>query len=354
LTREPAMRRTVLLTAFALCLMGSSAAQATPLTAVDYNGRCVDQNQSINAQIAAHQGNVLRLVVNPNHYGQGLECVRAASAGGYKVYLSLQYPNLDTPAQVASVFANELPQYQAAAGGLWAVSVGNEPDLDYGGTPTGWRQICATSSSPQAYLEHAAFTTYTTAQHTVRRHVRVLSVIRRHHHSKRAWRWRWRTFRSRLQIPHRHAAVYGTRDVQSPSCRPTNSGEDYDMIWNAVVPVLNREAPGAIHVFAEGCPCGGEQFVKQAIAAGAPSEIGAVSFHCYHMTSGGGLDAVPEFSAWLARYGLPLWCSEMAPALNGTYSFLVHESQADYDREVSAVLAVSPNMQMLAYYDWNI
>ncbi len=76
--------------------------------------------------LQAHEATVLRIVV-PNYSSpNALLCVERAHAEGYHVYLSLQYDNAWSPAQVAFYFARTLPQYAPYA---WAVAVGNEQDI---------------------------------------------------------------------------------------------------------------------------------------------------------------------------------------------------------------------------------
>src|SRR5579875_1407490 len=114
----------------ALALLAALLAAATPAHAmtmqVDPQIPCMVNGDNVQSILKAHDATVLRIVLpdfpNPN----ALLCVERAKAEGYHVYISLQYENAWSPAQVASYFARTLPPY---APYIWAVAVGNEQDI---------------------------------------------------------------------------------------------------------------------------------------------------------------------------------------------------------------------------------
>jgi hypothetical protein len=115
---------------------------------------------------------------------------------------------------------------------------------------------------------------------------------------------------------------------------PAETSAQYRAVWNAVAPVIHRIVPDAILVFGEGSPWS-ENFIKLAWDDTAPQDVGAIGFHCY----GSGLRILPEFSAWAADRNIPMWCSEETDWL-------------DPATDLTRVLAVSPNTQVVVYYYW--
>ena len=112
------------------------------------------------AYIRMYEAQVLRVVVNPTWgaNGQALPCVRSAIAGGVRFHLSIQYWNSWTIAQQVAFFRQVLSYYGRDA---WAVSVGNEQELNHHGFPQTPAQYAATwratvpvirSAAPQAIL----------------------------------------------------------------------------------------------------------------------------------------------------------------------------------------------------------
>jgi hypothetical protein len=65
-----------------------------------------------------------------------------------------------------------------------------------------------------------------------------------------------------------------------------------------------------------------------------------------------GLLQVPQDAAWAASKRLPLWCSEMGPALlrRTTPRWIVPDSWASWNAAVGKVVARSPDLQMWGYY----
>lgn len=129
------------------------------------------------------------------------------------------------------------------------------------------------------------------------------------------------------------------------------AGQRYRAIWDAVEPVLVRRAPRAIRVYGEFSPWSFGA-TRQGFAAGRPRGVQAIAAHCYH-TKVGGLTHIPQNAAWAASKRLPLWCSEMGPALNrpGTkYSWVVRDTLASWNALVRKVESRSPDLEMTGYY----
>lgn len=331
------MRRTLAIAALALTisLAFATASHAAPIyTAVDDQAAC-DDGQNINAEIQAHGGNVMRFGISPAYAGRGLDCVQAAYDAGYRVYLTVGYDSAWSPQQVATYFANVLPTY---APYLWAVSVGNEQDLQPGGSG-GHGQICSPTTTPDRVLARAASVSHRRERRLVRVHIR----LRRHR-----WVWRRRWVTRNVAVAHR--ATFRTVEVSRDSCRLTNAGDDYLAVWNAVEPILVQDAPQAIRVYGDVSPWG-IHTVQQGFAAGAPVGVGAVAMHCYNTTVEG-LSIVSGAAAWVGGEHLPLWCSEMAPSLEDSQPWIRRDSQASWDAAVSATEQAAPNLQMVSYYNW--
>jgi hypothetical protein len=127
-----------------------------------------------------------------------------------------------------------------------------------------------------------------------------------------------------------------------------NAGQNYRAVWNAVEPVLVKVAPRAIRVYGEFSPW---SFVanQQGFASGRPRGVQAIAAHCYHTTVGG-LTQVPQDAAWAASKRLPLWCSEMGPALARTKPWAVPDTWTSWNSTVAKIEAESPNLKMAGYY----
>lgn len=129
-----------------------------------------------------------------------------------------------------------------------------------------------------------------------------------------------------------------------------NQGAYYRLVWNAVEPVIARVAPHALRVFGEASPWG-FIFLKQTFETGPPRGAQAVAFHCYDIKKPGGLRMVPRVAAWAARYHLPLWCSEMSDGLHPT-SWMRYDPPLQWETLLGGVVHRSPNLKMIAYYQW--
>jgi hypothetical protein len=148
--------------------------------------------------------------------------------------------------------------------------------------------------------------------------------------TKRHAKWITRLVWRKRVVTDNIAAVYRNVTVPVRSCRPSNRGEDYTLDWNAMEPVLIREAPHATRVYGEASPIG-VQLLEDGLAA-HPVGVQVVAFHCYDTSiPGSGLTAVPALSRLVSGYGLPLWCSEMTPAIHP--HFAGHRDRRAIQRE---------------------
>jgi hypothetical protein len=127
-----------------------------------------------------------------------------------------------------------------------------------------------------------------------------------------------------------------------------SAGQNYRAVWNDVEPVLVRVAPHAIRVYGEFSPWSFNAN-QQGFASGRPPGVQAIAAHCYHTTVGG-LTQVPQDAAWAASKRLPLWCSEMGPALARTKPWAVPDTWPSWNATVSKIEAESPNLKMAGYY----
>jgi hypothetical protein len=257
------------------------------LVQVDPQTPCMADGDNVQSILQAHDATVLRIVLPDFPSPDALRCVARAKAEGYHVYISLQYENAWSPKQVAAYFARTLPQY---APYLWAVSVGNEQDL--GGIP-GVKLL----------------------QGVAPRKARVCTGSGRR---RRCWR---------------------------------NQGAYYRLVWNAVEPVIAGVAPRALRVFGEASPWG-FTFLKQTFQTGRPRGAQAVAFHCYDMKEQhAGLRLVPQVAAWVGRYHLPLWCSEMSDGLRPT-GWMRYDAPLQWETLLGEIEHRSPNLKMISYYQW--
>jgi hypothetical protein len=255
-------------------MVGAGTASARPsFIAVSRETECI-ANRNVNAFLRANHANVMRLILSPQDAssGAGIGCIKAARAAGFKVYISLQFNNGLTPAQVASQFSQVLPRY---APFVWAIGVGNEQDLTSGST-------------------------------------------------------------------NGQSARGLSRDGRT-------AGQNYRAVWDAVEPVLVKLAPRAIRVYGEFSPWsfGANQ---QGFSSGRPPGVQAIAAHCYH-TKVGGLAQIPKAAAWAASKRIPLWCSEMGPALaRPTRSWAIPDTWRSWTALVDRITVSSPNLRMTGYY----
>lgn len=130
------------------------------------------------------------------------------------------------------------------------------------------------------------------------------------------------------------------------------SAAAYRAVWNKVEPVIARRAPHAIRVYGEFTPWAFADD-RRGFAHGRPRGVQAIAAHCYH-TKIGGLKQIPALAAWAKSKRLPLWCSEMGPALPRTARppWTVRDSQASWSRLVARIVHRSPDLKMTSYYLW--
>jgi hypothetical protein len=345
------MRRTAL-AAVVLSLVFAASANATPLVAASFQTACArDGGVGVVQAVEARGASVFRLVLDPDNVQAALPCIQQVYAAGIRVYLSPEYRYDSTPDQVADYFRQVLAVY---APYLWAVSVGNEPDLfkPWLGGSTSWsgpgdckHAVARAASTVPAY------TTYRIVMRHVRKRVRDRLLVRHYRRRVRVWRHVWRSRSIRTRVPVVHPAVVRTA-VLLKSCDRTSiaTNINYRAAWDTVEPIIAQMAPQAIRVYGDVSPWG-EPLIKQGFANGNPPGVQAIAFHGYDEGQMGGLWSIPEFSAWAATRGLPLWSSEMAPAFQ-SHSFMVQDTQATWDAAVASVESQSPNLRMVSYYDW--
>jgi hypothetical protein len=131
-------------------------------------------------------------------------------------------------------------------------------------------------------------------------------------------------------------------------CHPS-AGAYYRTVWNAVEPVLAREAPKALRVYGETSPWG-FSFLKDGFQTSRPRGVQAVAFHCYD-TTWGGLRTVPRVANWAARQRVPLWCSEMSDAVHprvwGRF-----DTPWQWQTLLAGIEQRSPDLRMVSYYQW--
>ncbi len=254
---------------------GAAVASARPrYYAVSSETACL-ANRDINPLLRANRANVVRLILSPQDAlaGAGVACVQQADTAGFKIYISLQFKNRWTPADVAAYIRQVLPTY---APYVWAVGVGNEQDL----------------SMPNPYGQGTA----------------------------------------------------------SLTTHGRSAGASYRAIWNVVEPVLVSLVPHAIRVYGEFSPWSFNA-TQQGFASSRPRGVQAIAAHCYD-TKVGGLMQVPQDAAWAASKRLPLWCSEMGPALprRTTPKWMVPQTWASWNALVGKIVRKSPDLQMSGYY----
>jgi hypothetical protein len=127
-------------------------------------------------------------------------------------------------------------------------------------------------------------------------------------------------------------------------------GQNYRAVWNAVEPVLVQLVPQAVRVYGEFSPWGFAA-IQQGFARGRPPGVQALAVHCYH-TKVGGLLQIPQEAAWAGSKHLPLWCSEMGPALprRSLPKWIVPDTWASWNAALAKAVKKSPDLKMWGYY----
>ncbi|MBV9047982.1 MAG: hypothetical protein JOY58_06915 [Solirubrobacterales bacterium] len=143
----------------------------------------------------------------------------------------------------------------------------------------------------------------------------------------------------------------GDQGMRSLAGRGRSVGENYRSDWDAVERILVRRVPHAIRVYGDFSPWAFSA-VQQGFAAGTPPGVQAIAVHCYRTRATGGLEQVPQYAAWAASKRLPLWCSEMGPAISKptTPGWVLRDTWASWEAAVSKIAAKSPDLKMTSYY----
>jgi hypothetical protein len=108
---------------------------ALPLPAVVEVGNvpgCIYGQTDPRPYLDAYHATVLRVIVSETDPGDPWPCVQTAVSEGFRVHLVLQWANTDTTGQVAAFVEQQLQELQQP---VWAVSLGNEQELNQGGVP---------------------------------------------------------------------------------------------------------------------------------------------------------------------------------------------------------------------------
>jgi hypothetical protein len=127
------------------------------------------------------------------------------------------------------------------------------------------------------------------------------------------------------------------------------TGAYYREVWDAVEPVLARDAPHALRVYGETSPWG-FAYLRDSFLNGRPRGAQVIAYHCYD-TKFSGLRAIPRVAAWAGREHLPLWCSEMSDALH-PLSWGRRDTPWQWQTLLAAIIRRSPDLKMISYYEW--
>ncbi len=102
--------------------------------------------------LRAYSAEILRLVISPSAgaEGEALSCVIAAASAGYKLSLVVGYDNAWNPTEILTYFKQVLRIYGPYT---WAVSIGNEQELNQDGSQTG-AQYATTWQAVEPFLAH--------------------------------------------------------------------------------------------------------------------------------------------------------------------------------------------------------
>ena len=105
--------------------------------------------------LKTYHAKVLRIVIDPRHgaRGQAQGCLQGAVAAGYKVHVAISYTNAWRKRQVVSYFRQVLGFYARYA---WAISIGNEQELNQGGTKATGAQYAAVWRAVEPVVAHVA------------------------------------------------------------------------------------------------------------------------------------------------------------------------------------------------------
>ncbi len=105
--------------------------------------------------LRAYRASVLRVIIDPRHGagGQAVPCVAAAVRAGYRVHIVIGYFNTWSRSRIVGYVRQVLASYGRYA---WAVSIGNEQELNQGGSKETGAQYAAVWRATEPVLAAAA------------------------------------------------------------------------------------------------------------------------------------------------------------------------------------------------------
>jgi hypothetical protein len=105
--------------------------------------------------LRTYHASVLRIVIDPRHGvdGQAVGCLRAAVGAGYRVHVAISYSNRWSKARIVGYFRRVLASYAPYA---WAISIGNEQELNQGGAKESGAQYAAVWRAVEPVVAHLA------------------------------------------------------------------------------------------------------------------------------------------------------------------------------------------------------
>jgi hypothetical protein len=108
----------------------------TALIALGHVPGCVETGSNPVPYLEVYAAQILRVVISPGSgtEGEAIPCIVDAVSAGYKVSLVIGYDNSWSDRDVLAYFQRMLGMYGQFA---WAISIGNEQELNQDGTQTG-------------------------------------------------------------------------------------------------------------------------------------------------------------------------------------------------------------------------
>lgn len=116
------------------------------------------------------------------------------------------------------------------------------------------------------------------------------------------------------------------------------TAQSYARAWAAAEPALATADPGALRVFADASPRGGDWMERAWNDGHRGAQVAAMN--CYAVGWTIGMAQVPTFAAWAKAQGVPLWCPEMA------------RTAPSAQRLLTSVETQTTNLQMISDYYW--
>lgn len=116
---------------------------------------CMSGSASGLSVLRAYHAKVLRIVIDPRHgaTGQAQGCLQAAVGSGYRVHIAISYSNRWSRARIVAYFRQVLAFYAPDA---WAISIGNEQELNQGGAKESGAQYAAVWRAVEPVVAHLA------------------------------------------------------------------------------------------------------------------------------------------------------------------------------------------------------